>query len=102
MDSFAAIADPTRRHIIEMLAEYPRSSSEIASHFQVSPSAISQHLKVLKTANLVKANIDAQRRIYELNRSGIDELDAWINQIRLFWANKLDLLEAELLKEDNP
>ncbi|MGK2739525.1 ArsR/SmtB family transcription factor [Tepidicaulis sp. LMO-SS28] len=98
MNSFAAIADPTRRQIVELLAKGPRSSSDIASRFAVSPSAISQHLKVLKTAKLVRAHVAAQRRIYELDRAGVDELSGWLDQIRLFWADKLDALETEMRK----
>lgn len=98
MNSFAAIADPTRRQIVELLAKGPRSSSDIASRFAVSPSAISQHLKVLKTAKLVRVEVAAQRRIYELDRAGVDELSGWLDQIRLFWADKLDALETEMRK----
>jgi len=98
MNSFTAIADPTRRQIVELLARGPRSSSDIASRFAVSPSAISQHLKVLKTAKLVRVEVAAQRRIYELDREGVDEISGWLDQVRLFWADKLDALEKEMRK----
>ena len=82
MDKFTALADPTRRDIIEMLAIHGQlCASEISDKFQVSPSAISQHLKVLREANLVRMEKRAQQRIYRINRATMVELEAWARQL---------------------
>ncbi len=99
MDSLAALADPTRRRIVESLARGPLSSGEIASRFDITAPAISQHLKTLRNARLVRVRAQAQRRIYELDPDGVAELAAWVDQIRRFWAPRLDALEANLKKD---
>jgi DNA-binding transcriptional ArsR family regulator len=95
-----ALADPTRQRIVEMLALRDLSAGAIAGSFDVTAPAISQHLKVLKEAKLVRVRVDAQRRIYALDQSGFDEMDRWLSRIRRFWAARLDALE-QVLKEDN-
>lgn len=78
MDKFFAISEPTRRNIIEMLANGTHlSATQIYDHFDVSQSAISQHLKVLKEANIVKVEKHAQHRIYTLNTDAIEEIETW-------------------------
>jgi len=99
MNSLAALADPTRRRIVEMLARGSLSSGQIASRFDISAPAISQHLRALREARLVRVRTDAQRRIYELDLEGLDELSEWVTRIRRFWGTKLDRLEAQLKKE---
>ena len=99
MDSLAALADPNRRRIVETLAEGALSSGDIASRFSISAPAISQHLKTLRMAKLVRVRREAQRRIYELDLEGVDEMSAWIAQIRRFWSTRLDALESQLRKE---
>ncbi|HEY1709178.1 MAG TPA: metalloregulator ArsR/SmtB family transcription factor [Rhizomicrobium sp.] len=98
MHGLTALADPTRQRIVEMLAGGALSSGDIASRFDMSAPAISQHLKTLRDAKLVKVRAEAQRRIYELDEEGVGELADWVNDLRKFWANKLDALEAELRK----
>ena len=97
--SLSALADPTRQRIVEMLAAGALSSGEIASRFELSAPAVSQHLKTLKTARLVRVHADRQRRIYELNPDGVDELAQWVARIRAFWNPKLDALEAALKRD---
>jgi DNA-binding transcriptional ArsR family regulator len=99
MNTIAALADPTRRRIVETLAHGPLSSGEIASRFDISAPAISQHLKTLRTARLVRVRPQAQRRIYELDPEGLDEMSDWVTRVRQFWSGKLDALEVELTKE---
>ena len=96
MESFAALADPTRRKIVEMLADGEMSAGDIAARFAVSPPAVSQHLKALKQARLVRVRVDAQRRFYELDPGGFVELDSWLNSIGKFWSRRLDRLEEGL------
>jgi DNA-binding transcriptional ArsR family regulator len=98
MRSLSVLADPTRQRIVEMLAAGALSSGEIARRFDVSAPAISQHLRTLRGAKLVRVQARAQRRFYELDPEGIDELTAWITRIRSFWSTKLDALEEELRK----
>jgi len=93
--SFAALADPTRRRIVEMLARGPLSVTEIAGRFTISPSAVSQHLKVLRTAKLVRARVAAQRRIYELDTEGLAEIESWLDGVGPLWRKRLEALERE-------
>ena len=96
MRALTALADPTRRQIVEMLAGGERTAGDIVRQFDVSAPAISQHLKVLKEARLVTVRADAQRRIYALDAAGINEIDAWLSGIRRFWRGRLDALKREL------
>ena len=98
MNTLSALSDPTRQRIVEMLASGALSSGEIASRFDLSAPAVSQHLKTLKTARLVRVHAEKQKRIYELNQEGVEELAAWIAGVRAFWNPKLDALEAALRK----
>ncbi len=100
MDIFTALADPTRRQIIESLASGETSFGELASQFEMSRPAVSQHLKVLRDAGMVTSRADAQRRIYRLNDRGLDEVDAWLGRVREFWSQRLDTLE-QLLGDAN-
>jgi DNA-binding transcriptional ArsR family regulator len=95
-----ALADPTRQRIVEMLAERELSAGAIADSFEMSAPAISQHLKVLKDAQLVRVRADAQRRIYALDPAGFDELEQWMTRIRRYWRSSLDALERVLKEED--
>jgi DNA-binding transcriptional ArsR family regulator len=98
MQGLTALADPTRRRIVEMLAAGALSSGDIARRFEISAPAISQHLKTLREARLVRVRAQAQKRFYELDPEGITALADWVARIRGFWSEKLDALEEELLK----
>ncbi len=100
MQSLAAIADPTRRRIVELLAEGERSAGELVEEFDLSAPAISQHLNVLREAGLVVTRAVGQSRIQSLNPAGFDELDAWLEKTRSVWSGRLDALERELLADD--
>ena len=100
MHAFAALADPTRRRIVELLARRERSAGDLGRRFAISQPAISQHLRALRDAGLVRMRQDAQRRIYSLDARGLAEIDAWLSRYRTFWATRLDALERELNKED--
>lgn len=93
MRTLNALADPTRQRIMEMLAAGSLSSGDIARRFQVSAPAISQHLRTLRDARLVRVTAQAQKRFYELDPEGVGELADWIFRIRGFWSRKLDALE---------
>jgi DNA-binding transcriptional ArsR family regulator len=98
MDIFAALSDPTRRAIVERLAQGERTAGSITGAFELSAPAISQHLKALKRADLVSVRVDGQRRIYSLNPQGLQALDGWLKRTRHFWDVHLDALERELRK----
>jgi len=100
MQSLTALADPTRRRIVELLAQRDRTAGELVGEFDMSAPAISQHLKVLREAGLVTTRAEGQSRIQILNPSGLDELDAWLERTRSFWSRRLDALERELKAED--
>ena len=102
MREFAALADPTRRRIVELLSVGERSAGELVEEFDVSAPAISQHLKALRDAGLVRVRVDAQRRIYALDPQGLAKIDAWLNELRKFWNPRLDALERELRKANPP
>ena len=99
MTALQALSDPTRQRIVEMLAAGALSSGEIAGRFELSPPAISQHLKTLKQARLVSVKVDRQKRIYSLDPAGVEEVSEWVARIRAFWNPRLDALEAALKKD---
>ena len=96
MDTFTALADPTRRRIIESLAVGESSFGDLADKFEMSRPAVSQHLKVLRDAGIVTARADAQRRIYSLTEDSFDEVEEWLGKVREFWLQRLDKLEQLL------
>ena len=106
----AALADPVRREIVELLATGERGAGEIAERFPVTRPAISRHLRVLREAGLVASEVRAQRRVYRLERASLAELDAWLDRFRPLpgrrgaaepvvppgLANRLDALDTEI------
>jgi DNA-binding transcriptional ArsR family regulator len=96
MNALEVLAEPTRRRIIELLAEGERSAGEIASEFATSRPAISRHLRVLREHGLVRTREDAQRRLYSLDPAPLEELDEWLQRYRRFWRNRLDALDTEI------
>lgn len=100
MDIFNALAEPTRRNIIEMLATSGQlSASDISDKFKVSSSAISQHLKVLREANLVQMEKRAQQRLYQINPSVINEFEEWAKKMTKLWNQRFDRLDRVLQVE---
>ena len=93
MSAFEALADPTRRRIVELVSEGERSAGEIASAFAISRPGVSKHLRVLREHGVIRSRSDGTRRLYSLEGEGLVELDDWI---RRFWTNRLDALETEL------
>lgn len=96
MKALEALADPTRRRIVEILAEGERSAGELASHFDTSRPGISRHLRVLREHNLVYARDDGRRRLYSLDPQPLAELDEWLARYRVFWMNRLGALDTEI------
>jgi DNA-binding transcriptional ArsR family regulator len=97
MDTFSAVADPTRRAMLDLLVKRERSAGELVSAFpHISQPAVSKHLRILKDAGLVNMRVHAQQRIYTLQPKGLAELDAWIAKYKVFWTERLDALEQHL------
>jgi DNA-binding transcriptional ArsR family regulator len=96
MNALAALADPTRRRIVELLADGERSAGELASHFPTSRPGVSRHLRVLREHGLVRAREVGQRRMYSLDPEPLAELDDWLARYRSFWTNRLDALDTEI------
>ena len=86
---FHAIADPTRRAILDRLREGGQAVNEIAGRFEISRPAISKHLRVLHEANLVTETRDGRNRIYKLNAEPLRDLERWLDHYRRFWALNL-------------
>ena len=96
MKALEALADPTRRRIVEILAEGERSAGDLASHFETSRPGVSRHLRVLREQGLVHARDAGRRRLYSLDPEPLAELDEWLARYRSFWTNRLDALDTEI------
>jgi DNA-binding transcriptional ArsR family regulator len=88
MDVFQALADPTRRAIIAMLAPGERSAGEIGAAFRITAPAVSQHLKALRAVRLVRVRAEAQRRIYQLDPEGLGKVKAWFFGVHQVWGGR--------------
>lgn len=94
-DVLTAIADPTRRSILEALRAAPRSVSDLAAGRPVSRPAVSQHLRVLEAARLVRVEPRGNRRLYSVRRDGLDELRRYLES---FWSDVLNAYSAEIAR----
>lgn len=101
--AFNALADPTRRAVLDLLRAGTRPAGEIARAFPVSRPAISKHLRVLRRAHLVEERKEGRHRFYQLNPEPLKAVDSWLDQYRQFWTASLENLksfvEAEYQKE---
>ena len=95
-DVFAAVADPTRRAILDRLRRGPAPVNELASGFRVSRPAISKHLRVLRTAKLVREKKEGRERIYQLEPERIRDVAKWAEQYRKFWVDNVSSLKRYL------
>ncbi|PJZ85991.1 ArsR/SmtB family transcription factor [Leptospira harrisiae] len=99
MNAFAVLADETRRDIVRLVAKNGElTATEISDNFQMSPPAISQHLKLLKETNILHMKKEAQKRIYSLNQEGMKEMEDWILEIKNLWVKRLDKLDRYVMK----
>ncbi len=100
MDIFEALADPTRRTILELLAsDGELSASALYEHFPISPQAVSQHLKVLREAHLVLMEKRAQQRLYRINQPAISQFEVWVQHMRRRWEERFAALDTVLERE---
>jgi DNA-binding transcriptional ArsR family regulator len=91
-DRFAALADGTRRHLLEDLAASDRTVGELVSGLDISQAAVSQHLRVLREAGLVTAQRDGRHQLYRLKPSALIELRDWLDELERFWQGRLAAL----------
>ncbi len=102
MHAFDVLGDPVRRRILELLAEGEMTSGAICAavrqEFGISQPAVSQHLKVLRDAGLATVRPEGTRRLYTVNSVPLEELDAWLDRFRRFWAPHLEALATELAR----
>ena len=97
-DIFQAIADPTRRAIIAMIALQPMTPNALAEHFDTTPQAVSKHLKILAECELVKQEHQGREIYYQLEIDKMKEIDKWLEQFKKIWESRFsqldDLLDA--------
>lgn len=97
-DVFQAIADPTRRQIIHLLAGKSLNLNSIAGNFDVSRQAISLHIKILTECGLIAVRKDGRERYCEVRLDKLSEVAQWLEQYRMFWESKVDAIEKYLEK----
>lgn len=94
--TFDVLAEPSRRRILDLLLERPRSVNELVDQLGLTQPGTSKHLKVLRDSGLVQVRQEAQRRWYELRPEPLLEIDSWLQPYRRLWADRLDALERHL------
>lgn len=100
MDAFPALAEPRRRRVVEILAHRGKlSASQICEEFDVTPQAISHHLRVLREANVIHMEKRAQQRLYTFNPQSAIQIQAWANEMAKLWNTRLERLDKLLKKE---
>ena len=98
-DVFQAIADPTRREIINMIARRPLNLNSVAEQFHISRPAVSKHIKILTECGLITIKQHGRERYCEAELQKLNEVAEWVEQYRALWTKKLDALEKFLLKD---
>ena len=102
MHAFDVLGDPVRRRILEQLAGGESSAGDVAAtvraQFGISQPAVSQHLKVLRDNGFAHVRADGTRRLYSVDPAGMREVDAWVEQFRVFWDQRLDALGTEVAR----
>lgn len=102
MNAFDVLGDPVRRRILELLRARESSSGDVVRiverEFGITQSAVSQHLRVLRDNGFAAVRTDGPRRLYSLDSTALEQVDAWLDQFRTFWDNKLDALATEVAR----
>ncbi|HSZ47352.1 MAG TPA: metalloregulator ArsR/SmtB family transcription factor [Streptosporangiaceae bacterium] len=93
-----ALADPSRRTVLETLTGGPATVNELAALLPIARPGVSRHLRVLREAGLVVVRQDAQRRIYSLRPEPLAEIDEWLGPYRALWEQRLDALHTEIAR----
>jgi DNA-binding transcriptional ArsR family regulator len=105
--TLSALADPSRRAIVELLREGPQRPSDVADRLSISRPSLSRHLRVLRTAGLVDAELvesDARARLVQLKRAPFTQLGSWVGEVEAFWSDQLDAFKehAERVHKRRP
>ncbi|GAA1748467.1 metalloregulator ArsR/SmtB family transcription factor [Aeromicrobium alkaliterrae] len=102
MNTFAALADPTRRRLVEELGRGERTAGELAAlardEFGLSQPATSRHLRILRDAEVVQSRVDGARRLYTLEPQSLETIDDWLDQFRSLWSSALAALGTEVAR----
>jgi DNA-binding transcriptional ArsR family regulator len=102
MHAFDVLGDPVRRRLLELLADHERSSGDMTAivqrEFGLTQPAVSQHLKVLRDSGFASVRVDGARRIYAVQGEPMQQVDAWLDRFRIFWAPKLEALATEVAR----
>lgn len=102
MHAFDVLGDPVRRRILELLVDGEHAAGAVTEviqrEFSISQAAVSQHLKVLRDNGFATVRVDGARRIYAVDADPLQDIDAWLEQFRIFWAPKLDALATEIAR----
>ena len=101
-DVFQAIADPTRRAIIVLIALQAMTPNALAEHFHTSRQAVSKHIKILTECELVKQEVSGREIYYHFNSKKLKEVDKWIEQFRKIWEARFNQLDKVLLTIKKP
>ena len=94
--AFEINAEPNRRAILSLLVSSEQSVGQIERRLRMTQPSVSKHLRVLRETGFVESTVDAQRRLYRLRPERFQEVDAWLDQFRLFWSRHVDALERHL------
>jgi DNA-binding transcriptional ArsR family regulator len=97
-DVFQAIADPNRRAILGMLVENQLNLNQVADHFDITRSAVSQHMKILTECGLVVIHQKGRERYCEAKMEKLSEISVWLDQYKKFWNKKFDAMEKALMQ----
>ncbi len=97
-----ALADPTRRRILTLLSNRERSVGDLVRRFDISQPAISQHLRVLRSAGVVKVRQDGRQRMYSVDFRRLKRVHDWVSQFESFWEEKLGALDVYLQRTEPP
>jgi DNA-binding transcriptional ArsR family regulator len=100
MTAYAALAEPHRRQILDLLRRGERSVSDLVARLKLSQPGVSKHLRVLREAGLVEVRPEGRQRWYRLRAQPLAEVDEWLEPYRAYWSGRLDALERHL--EENP
>ena len=100
-DVFQAIADPTRRHVLELLATSDKPIAAITEHFSISRTAVVKHLKILEEVKLISAQKIGREKVYTLHADRLKEIEDWLQYFELFWENKLTHLQR-IVDQETP
>ena len=97
--AFRALADPTRRDILRLLATSDMTIAEVSENFEMTRAAVKKHLTILSDGNLISVHVDGRSRVNALNPDGLRRVFDWFSYFDAFWDNRLDILKSEIEKD---